>query len=64
MGPPALTAAERRAWQRINEEQDRQSRDAAAAMSVGERIERGLLISSLAHDIRSAVTRAGDVRSA
>lgn len=50
-------------WAKINSEHDRQRRAAAQRETVAQRIERGLVLSQLAHDIRAGV-RGSDGRRA
>lgn len=51
------------AWASINAEHARHHHDLARRATVGQRIERGLALSELAHDIRVAVRGAtADVR--
>lgn len=50
-------------WTSINREQDRELRSSAREATVAQRIERGLELSLLAHDIRVGVRDSRDRRA-
>jgi hypothetical protein len=69
MGTPSprrtlLAPGNEAAWAEINEQDALEQRRRAREATVEERIERGLELSRLAHDIRTAVRTAGDGRRA
>lgn len=54
-----LAPGNEEAWARINAEHARHQHELARRATVEQRIERGLTLSELAHDIRAAVRDAG-----
>ncbi len=47
------------AWAQINDEHDQERKAATGEMTVAERVDRGLVLSELAHEITSALSAAG-----